>query len=241
MKCSVVRKNILRWSDGEKPDVGLLKAVDEHLAQCESCTQWREYLKVFEDGPEGVKIPAFEMSSLVAQGIREANIQAVPSARFQFVPSFRFSAVAAMVVLIALVGVYRFAIYESSEAIRMEWVQSNGQTYQVISSNRSSSFNPNYLKPMATPALQSQVRRQLGFLTDSLASALLDSRESINWEELHQELEDQELEIPGEEPEFLVISEGLTQLLETDVRNEEIWIVQPADSVLMFTLVEDRK
>jgi len=82
MKCSVVRKNILRWSDGEKPDVGLLKAVDEHLAQCESCTQWREYLKVFEDGPEGVKIPAFEMSSLVAQGIREANIQAVPSARF---------------------------------------------------------------------------------------------------------------------------------------------------------------
>jgi len=146
-----------------------------------------------------------------------------------------------MVVLIALVGVYRFAIYESSEAIRMEWVQSDGQTYQVISSNRSSSFNPNYLKPMATPALQSQVRRQLGFLTDSLASALLDSRESINWEELHQELEDQELEIPGEEPEFLVISEGLTQLLETDVRNEEIWIVQPADSVLMFTLVEDRK
>lgn len=123
----------------------------------------------------------------------------------------------------------------------MEWVQVDGQSYQIISSDRSAVFDPDYLKSIATPALQSQVSRQLGFLTNPLASALRNVGESINWAELRQELEEQELEIPVEQPKFLALSKQFTQLLQTDTRDVEIWVIQPADSVLLFTLVEDEE
>jgi len=118
-------------------------------------------------------------------------------------------------------------------------VQTDGQAYQIISSGNSTDFDPNYLKSMATPALQSQVTRQLGFLTDPLASALRNASESMNWAELRRELEEQELDIHGEQPKFLALSKQLTELLQTDTRDVEIWIIQPADSVLLFALMED--
>ena len=120
-------------------------------------------------------------------------------------------------------------------------MQTDGQAYQVISSGSSTDFDPNYLKSMATPALQDQVSRQLGFLTDPLALALRNASESINWAGLRQELEEQELDIPGEQPEFLALSKQLTELLQTDGRDVEIWVIQPADSVLLFTLTENEE
>ena len=239
MRCSAFRENILRWSDGEKPDAAHQKMADEHLAQCESCTRWKEYQTVLENGPEDKEMPPFKMSPRVAQAIRESAIQAEASPRFRFAPSLQLSAAVSMVILIGLVGIYRFAIYKPSEAIRTEWVQSGGQSYQITSSDRSAVFDPDYLKSIATPALQSQVSRQLGFLSGPLASALRNVSESVNWAELRQELKEQELEIPGEQPKFLALSKQLTELLQTDARDVEIWVIQPADSVLLFTLVED--
>lgn len=241
MRCLAFRDNVLRWSDGEKPDAAHQKMTDEHLAQCESCARWKEYQAVLENGPEDKEIPPFKMSPRVEQAIRESAVQAEASPRFRFVPSLRFSAAVSMIIMIALVGIYRFAIYRPSGAMKMEWVQVDGQSYQIISSDRSAVFDPDYLKSIATPALQSQVSRQLGFLTNPLASALRNVGESINWAELRQELEEQELEIPAEQPKFLALSKQLTQLLQTDTRDVEIWVIQPADSVLLFTLVEDKE
>jgi len=239
MRCSAFRTNILRWSDGEAPAVAQQKTADDHLAQCNSCAQWKEYQKVLENGPEDEEIPPFKMSPRVSQAIGEASMQAKASPRFRFVPSFQFSAAVSMIILIGIVGIYRFAIYKPSEAIRTTWVQTDGQAYQVISSGSSNDFDPNYLKSMATPALQNQVSRQLGFLSDPLASALRNASESMNWAELRRELEEQELDIHGEQPKFLALSKQLTELLQTDTRDVEIWIIQPADSVLLFALMED--
>ena len=231
---------MLRQWDGETLDSALQKEMNEHLAQCESCAQWQRYLKVIEDGHKDTEIPAFEMAPRVALAVREAAIQAESSPRFTFVPSLRLSAAVSMLLMIAFAGIYRFGIYEPSEAMRVEWMQSDGQTYQVISSNRSSALNPDYLRSAASPALQSQSRQQLGFLTDELALALRSASESINWEELRQELEDQELDVPNAQPEFLALSGKLTEFLQRDDTGDaDIWVIQPVDSVLLFTLVED--
>ena len=242
MKCSAFKENILRQLDGETLDSARQKEMDEHLAQCESCSQWRRYLKVIEDGREDTEIPSFEMAPRVSLAVREAAIQAESSPRFTFVPSLRLSAAVSMLLMIAFAGIYRFGIYEPSEAMRVEWMQSDGQTYQVISSNRSSALNPDYLRSTATPALQSQSRQQLGFLTDKLALALRSASESSNWEELRQELEEQELDVPNTQPEFLALSGKLTEFLKSDeTQDVDIWVIQPADSVLLFTLAEDGK
>ena len=128
MRCLAFRDNILRWSDGEKPDAAHQKMADEHLAQCESCTRWKEYHTVLENGPEDKEIPPFKMSPRVAQAIGESAVQAEASPRFRFVPSFQFSAAISMIILIGLIGIYRFAIYKPSEAVRMEWVQADGRS-----------------------------------------------------------------------------------------------------------------
>lgn len=196
---------------------------------------------MLENGPKDEEIPPFEVSPRVKQAIRESAVQAETSPRFRFMTSLQFRVAVSMIILIGLVGIYRFAIYKPSEAISVEWVQVDGQSYQIISSDGSGVFDPDYLKSMATPALQSQVSRQLGFLSDPLASALDNISKSINWAKLRQELGEQELEIPAEQPKFLALSKQLTELLQTDTRDVEIWVIQLEDSMLLFTLMEDKE
>lgn len=237
MKCSIVRKNILLWSDGEAADAMLQKAVDDHLAQCKSCTRWREYLRVLEDGSEDAKIPPFEMSSQVAKAIQTSGVRNHP----RFAPSLRLGAAVALGVLVVFAGISLLVLNNPWEKVRAEWVQADGQTYHVVRLDPSASFDPDYLKPLITSALQSEVRRQLGFLTDSLTSALHNADGSWDWEVLREALEEQKIRLSDAPPGFLVLSKRLTEVLRTDVRNAELWVIQPTDSVLLFTLVGDEK
>lgn len=232
MKCSVARENILRWSDGETPDDVLQREVEDHLAQCQPCKRWKEYLKVIQDGPEDMEIPPFELSQRVAEAIQEEEAKS-PS---RTAPSFRLVIAVALAVLVAFVGIYQFVSQNPPGGNIVEWVQTDGQAYKVIRRDSSASFDPSYLKPSTAPALQSKVSRQLAFLSDSLAIPLRTADESIDWEGLRGALEEQKIRIEAQ-PEFLAISGKLMEILQTDTRDVEIWVIQTTDSVLLFTLV----
>lgn len=237
MKCSTARKNVLLWSDGEAADAILKKAVDGHLAQCESCIRWREYLRVLEDGAEDAKIPPFEMSSQVAKAIQTAGVRD----HLRFAPSLRLGAAVVLGVLVIFAGISLLVLNNPWEKVREEWVQVDGQKYHVVQLDPSASFDPDYLKPLITSALQSDIRRQLGFLTDSLAFALRNIDGSRDWEALREALAEQKIILPDAPPEFLALSKRLTEVLQTDARDAELWVIQPTDSVLLFTLVGDEK
>ena len=237
MKCSIARKNILLWSDGEAAEAMPQKAVDDHLAQCKSCTRWREYLRVLEDGAEDAKIPPFEMSSQVAKAIQTAGVRN----HTRFAPSLRLGAAVALGVLVIFAGISLLVLNNPWEKIREEWVQVDGQEYHVVRLDSSASFDPDYLKPLITSALQSDIRRQLGFLTDSLASALHNADGDWDWEALHKALAEQKIILPDAPSGFLALSKRLAETLQTDARDAELWVIQPTDSVLLFTLVGDGK
>jgi hypothetical protein len=47
----------------------------------------------------------------------------------------------------------------------------------------------------------------------------------------------QEMELPIQPPKHLAISDALVELLKTDVRDVELWVIQPSASVLLFTII----
>ena len=121
----------------------------------------------------------------------------------------------------------------------------DGQTYQVIWLDPAAAFKPKDLNVSNIPALQGDnhetkgyLRQQLGFLTDDLATALKKNLASANWEEVRDTLKVQEMELPTTPPKHLVISERLIELLDTDVREVELWIIQTNASVLLFTMAK---
>jgi hypothetical protein len=233
MKCSVVRKNILRWLDGETPDAMLQRDVDSHLARCERCTRWGEYLEVIENGPEDIEIPSFELSPRVAAAIQAEDARS-PS---RTVLSFRLSMAVILGVMVALAGIYRFVSQKPPEEVSIKWVQTDGHAYKVVRLDPAASFNSDYLKPPSTPALQSEVSRQLAFLSDSLASALRSANESLDWEALRGALEKQKIRVSSTQPKFVVLSRQLAEVLQMDNRDAELWVIQTADSMLLFTLL----
>jgi hypothetical protein len=118
------------------------------------------------------------------------------------------------------------------------------QGYQVVWLEKSAAFNPEDLNIPATPALrdghpdeEGLLRYQLGFLTADLAEALRKSLKSRNWEGVRQALMAQEMELPIQPPKHLAISDALVELLKTDVRDVELWVIQPSASVLLFTII----
>ena len=241
MKCSAVKKNILRWSDGEPSETTLHKEIDGHLAQCESCTLWQQYQKALADGARETEIPPFKMSPRVAQAIHMQAVQATEAkSSVRFVPSFRLSiAVATLGVMFAFVGIYYFMFQDTPEQVGTQWVQVDGQAYNIARLDPSASLDTDYLRPSMGSALQSDVSRQLVFLTEPMISALRSIDEFPDWEALREALEEQAVELPDERPKLLALSRQLTELLQTDALDAEIWIIQPIDSMLLFTTVED--
>ena len=195
------------------------------------------YHQVLIDGPKQPPIPPCKLSPKVHRAIQDT----VPSERrsvplfVAFSPQLRMG-FAAFAIL--FVGAFLFVSYWPSEEIKVESVEVNGQTYQVIWLAPAAAFDPIDLNGLTSPALREEkghLRQQLGFLTDHLAKALRKSLKSDNWVGVRDALKAQEMELPTTPPKHLVISEKLSELLETEVRDIELWVIQPNASVLLFT------
>jgi hypothetical protein len=236
MKCSDVRQALIDRNCGEVLTPKVEKQIGGHIATCAECQNWQAYHQAFVPAAEDIKIAPFSVSEKVLQAIEQkkaAQTQHRPKA--EKTPWWQpWWVGAAAGVAFASILIAALLTLNLKNSVKIESYEIDGHRYQVVWLDNSAEFNPADIDIPDITALQpsrtNRLRIQLGILTDELADAL----HKKNWNAIRDALKAQKMELPTVPPKQLVISGTLADLLQTETRDVELWVIQPTASMLVF-------
>ena len=259
MKCSDARQIMMLAMQGTPPEASEQKRIEFHLSHCAACQRWKVYTEVVEEGTEEPENLPPVLSPRLQQVIAEARaaeaereqpharpIESAPERGFAWQLLSRrlvWGTALATTAIVLLTAGYLLLTNSPISNGSLEPLQIAGRTYQVVQLNSKATLDPGSLTKQALPALQqdptmSPLVHEPAFLSEEMLSVLRETLESPNWQSVKRALEEQEIVMPPEPPDFLIVADELRGLISQDAQETEFWVVQPTSEILLFILEE---